>query len=201
MASPQVMFPEIEGPDFIRDEAIEKVAQEVLSAHGKVGGPLFATAKAIRDEEVRVLFLRNDKPFDPEKDEETHEVVGKCVKAPGIWHDVTGYDVAIWLRGWFWDHWHPDQREAFTLHELLHIEVTRDKNEKAKVAVAKHDVEDFVAVMRLYGPVVGASAAYIRAATVRSVPPQSDIACVGNNHVPGCEHMGGEVPPAKGPKA
>lgn len=113
------LFPEFEGPDFIRDEAIETVGQAVLSAHGKVGGPLFEVARAVRDEEIRILWLRNDKPYDPEKDDEGHDTVGKCVKAPGLWHDVTGYDVAIWLRGWFFDKWRPEQREAFTLHELL----------------------------------------------------------------------------------
>ena len=199
MASLQpALFPEIEGPDFIRSDDIAEVAKTVLSEHGKVGGPLFAVAKAIRDEEIYVLWLRNDKPYDPDKDEETHETVGKCIKAPGLWHDVTGFDVAIWLRGWFWDRWRPEQREAFTLHELLHVEIKRDKDDQAKVAVAKHDVEDFVAVMRLYGPVTGASAAYVRAATVRSVPPESAIACIGSNHVPGCEHTGGEIPPKRG---
>lgn len=182
------LFPEIEGPDFIRNEAIEKVGQAVLAQHGKVGGPLFEVARAVRDEEIRILWLRNDKPYDPEKDDEDHDTVGRCVKAPGLWHDVTGYDVAIWLRGYFWDRWRAEQQEAFVLHELLHVEIRRDKDEQLKVGVAKHDVEDFVAVMRLYGPIVGDSAAYVRAAT-RSITPQSDIACVGSNHVPGCEHF------------
>jgi hypothetical protein len=187
------LFPEIEGPDFIRSEAIEKVGEAVLSKHGKVGGPLFAVAKAARAEEIRILWLRNDKPFDPEKDDEGHDAVGKCIKAPGLWHDVTGYDVAIWLRGWFFDKWTAEQREAFTLHELLHVEIKRDKDDQVKVGVAKHDVEDFVAVVKAYGTVVGDSARYVRAATVQPAP-ESSIACVGSNHVPGCEHTGGDVP-------
>lgn len=171
MALQPALFPEIEGPDFVRDEAIADVGQTVLAHHGMVGGPLFAVATAVRDEEVRILWLRNDKPLDPDKDEGTHENVGRCVKAPGLWHDVTGYDIAIWLRGDFWDTWTPELREAFVLHELLHVEVTRDKDNQAKVATARHDVEDFVAVVRLYGPVVGHSAHYIRAATVRPADP------------------------------
>src|SRR5919108_353552 len=168
------LFPEIEGPDFTRSEAIDKVGQAVLSKHGKAGGALFEVARAARDEEIRILWLRNDKPFDPEKDDEGHDVVGKCVKAPRLWHDVTGYDVAIWLRGWFFDRWSEQEQEAFTLHELLHIEIKRDKDGQAKVAVAKHDVEDFVAVVRHYGTVVGDSARYVRAATVQPAKDESE---------------------------
>lgn len=193
MATQPAMFPEIDGPDFLRDEAIQKVGEEVLWAHGKVGGPLFEVAEVIHNEDIRILWLRNDKPFDPTKDEESHENVGKCIKAPGLWRDVTGYDVVIWLRGYFWDRWPAEIREASVLHELLHVEVKRNKNEEARVATRKHDVEDFVAVVKLYGPVVGDAARYIRAATIRATP-DSDIACVGSNHVPGCEHMAGDVP-------
>jgi hypothetical protein len=175
MATQPAMFPEIEGPDFIRDEAIAAVGQTVLSAHGKVGGPLFEVAGAVRNEDIRILWLRNDKPFDPDKEEETHETVGKCIKAPGVWHDVTGYDIAIWLRGYFWDRWPEELREAFTLHELLHIEIRTPKSGAIKAAIRKHDVEDFVEVVKRYGPVVGDSARYIRAATLKPADGQEPI--------------------------
>lgn len=171
MAVQAKAFPEIEGPDFIRDEAIAGVGEAVLGRHGRVGGPLFSVNEAFRDEEISILWLRNDKPFDPDKDEATHETVGKCIKAPGVWRDVTGYHVAIWLRGYFWDLWSPDEREAFLLHELLHVEVKRTKDGAARFSIAKHDVEDFVAVVKAYGPVVGDSARYIRAGTVRAADP------------------------------
>lgn len=161
------LFPEIESPDFIRDEAIAAVAKEVLSAHGKVGGPVFEVAKAIRDDEVNLLWLRNDKPFDELNEDLNHDTAGKCIKAPGVWHDVTGFDVAIWLRGYWWDRWDAHVCQAAVLHELLHVEIKRTKNGQAKVAIRKHDVEDFVAVAKLYGPIFGEAGAYVRAATVR----------------------------------
>lgn len=166
MAQPR-LFPEIESPDFIRDDAIAAVGQTVLSAHGKVGGPLFEVARAIRDDEVNVLWLRNDKPFDELNEDLNHDAAGKCIKAPGVWHDVTGYDVAIWIRGYWWDKWDARTREAALLHELSHVEVKRTKDGQAKVAIRKHDVEDFVAVAKLYGPIFGDAASYVRAATVK----------------------------------
>jgi len=166
MAQPR-LFPEIESADFIRDDAIAGVGKDVLSTHGKIGGPVFEVAKAIRDGEVNVLWLRNDKPFDELNEDLNHDTAGKCIKAPGVWHDVTGYDVAIWIRGYWWDKWDPRIREAAILHELLHVEIKRTKDLAAKVAIRKHDVEDFVAVAKLYGPIFGDAASYVRAATVK----------------------------------
>jgi hypothetical protein len=221
------MFPDIEGPDFVRSEAIADVAETVLTKHGRVGGAgrLFPVARAIRDEEIRVLWLRNDKPFDPEKDDLDHDAVGKCIKAPTLWHDVTGYDIAIWIRGYFWDRWEALLQEAVVLHELLHIEINRDKDDQVKLALRKHDLEAFADVARFYGPVEGEAQAYLRAAAVwdgdqvptsiksRTSRPKSAAAdvpaaappadpdalvCEGSNHVPGCEHFP-DQPPVAGP--
>lgn len=85
MALQPAMFPDLEGPDFVHSQEVERVGQTVLALHGKVGGVarLHPVARAIYDEEVRVLWLLNCKPFDPEKDEEGHDTAGKCLKAPG----------------------------------------------------------------------------------------------------------------------
>ena len=163
------MFPDIEGPDFIRSEQVADVAQEVLRRHGRVGGVgrLHPVAQAIAEEEVHVLWPLNAKPFDPVNDEENHDAAGKCLKAPGLWRDITGYDVAIWIRAYFWERWDAAMREAALLHELLHIEVKRDKDDQVKLAIRKHDVEAFVDVARIYGTVEGEAAAFVRAATVK----------------------------------
>lgn len=168
-----VMFPDVEGPDFVRSTEVADVADTVLNKHGKVGGVglLHATARAIADEEVHVLWLLNTKPFDPEKDAEGHDVAGKCVKAPGLWHDVTGFDVAIWIREYFWKRWDQPTREAALLHELLHVEVDRDQDNNPKVKIRKHEVEDFVDVVRHYGPIFGEGARLVRAAATFAGEP------------------------------
>lgn len=170
---PQI-FPDLEGADFIRSDEVAEVGDEVLRLHGQAGGVgrLLQVARAIREGEVAVLWLLNAKPFDVLNERLEHDTAGKCLKAPRLWHDVTGYHVAIWIRQHFWDEWTPDVRRAAILHELLHVEVERDKNDQAKVRIRKHDVEDFVDVARLYGPIFGEAGAYTRAATVR---PAADI--------------------------
>jgi hypothetical protein len=152
-----VLWPEIEGPEFVRSSDVAAVAEAVLSEHGKAGGVprVFDTARAIRDGEIHVLWLLNDKPFDELNEEKSHDAAGKCLKAPRLWHDVTGFDLAIWIRGYFWRRAEPRVRQAMLLHELLHVEIRRTKENEAKVSIRKHDVEDFVDVVRHYGPIFG----------------------------------------------
>lgn len=152
-----VLWPEIEGPEFIRSDEVAAVAQQVLAEHGKSGGVarVYDTARAIRDGEVHALWLLNDKPFDELNEEKSHDAAGKCLKAPRLWHDVTGFDVVIWIRGYFWRRADARVRAAMLLHELLHVEIRRTKENEAKIAIRKHDVEDFVDVVRHYGPIFG----------------------------------------------
>jgi hypothetical protein len=165
-----VMFPEIEGPEFVRSSEMAELARDVLAEHGAMGGvaDAYDTARAIADEEIHVLWLLNCKTFDEATEERNHDAAGKCIKAPRLWHDVTGFDVVIWIREHFWAEWDDHVRRAALLHELLHVEIKRDKENNAKVAVRKHDVEDFVAVVKHYGPIFGygngGSPAYVRAA-------------------------------------
>lgn len=225
MAIQEHAFPEIEGPDFVRSSEVEAVAEKVLELHGGIGGVarLHPVAEAIRQEELRIMWLFNEKPFNDEvEDDQEPEIAGRCVKAPKLWRDVTGIDVAIWIRKHFWDDFNTELRRAVLLHELLHIEVKRDKDGEPKFAIRKHDVEDFVDVARQYGPsaLAGDGGRYVRAAALfagepepaigkrsttrpksqaqAAARPSSDLVCSGSNHVPGCEHMGGDVPPKRG---
>ena len=165
------MFPDIEGPDFVKSSEVADVGETVVRIHGRGIGQLGPVAEAITEEEIHVLWLLNTKPFDPEKDEEGHDAAGKCIKAPGLWHDVTGYDVAIWIREYFWKQWDEPTRRAAILHELLHVEVDRDKDDQVKVKIRKHEVEDFVAVALAYGPIFGDAPRYVRAAAVFAGEP------------------------------
>ena len=147
------MFPDIDASQFVESSAVAKVADSVLRHHGREGevGRLFNVARAIRDDEIRVLFMINAKPFDPLKDDIKHDAIAKCVKAPTLWHDVTGYDAVIWCRGWFWDQFLDEQREALLLHELLHLEVEYDEDGEVQLRVRKHDLEEFTDVAQRFG--------------------------------------------------
>lgn len=168
------MFPDLDSAEFYRDDHLDEIAEEVMRRHGHVGGVgrLIPVVQAVENGEVRILFLLNGKPLSPGDDPGKHEVAGKCVKAPPIWHDITGYDVAIWIREAVWSRVDGHTRRALVLHELLHVEVTRDKDDQVKVGTRKHDVEDFVDVARHYGPVAGDGAGYVRAAAAFAGEPE-----------------------------
>lgn len=168
------MFPDLATADFYRSDELDVVAEEVMRRHGHMGGlvRLMPVVEAIENGEIRVLFLMNGKPLAEADDPEAHDVAGKCIKAPAIWHDVTGYDIAIWIRDAIWTGLTGHARRAIVLHELLHVELIRDKDDQAKVAVRKHDVEDFVDVARHYGPIAGEGARYVRAAAAFAGQPE-----------------------------
>lgn len=178
MAQQQHAFPEIEGPEFVRSSEVEAVAEKVLELHGGVGGVprLHPIAEAVRDGDLAIMWLLNEKPFNEDtEDDQEPEIAGRCVKAPRLWHDVTGVHFAIWARKHFWDLYGIELRRALVLHELLHIDLGRDKNGEMKLSTRKHDVEDFVDIARQYGPsaLAGEGGSYVRAAALFADPPKS----------------------------
>jgi hypothetical protein len=57
MAVQQRAFPEIEGPDFVKSDEVAQVADDVVRAHGGIGGVgrLHSIAEAIREGELKTL--------------------------------------------------------------------------------------------------------------------------------------------------
>src|SRR4051812_27665710 len=105
MALDAVLFPDLEGPEVIQSGEVERVAEQVLDRHGRAGGiaQVRRLRTALLDQSVRVEYLLNTKLFDPAKDEVSHDTIAKVVKAPRLWHDVTGIDVLVWVRAYFWN--------------------------------------------------------------------------------------------------
>lgn len=189
MAVQQHAFPDLEGPDFIQSEGVADVGAQVLDLHGAIGGVarINPIAEAVRDGELTILWLLNMKPFNPDTDDEDEpKIAGKCVKAPGLWRDVTGFHFAIWAREYFWTKLDVDGRRALILHELLHVEVNRDKDGNPKFATRKHDVEDFVDVARQYGPaaLAGEGGRYVRAAALFAGEPEPIAAALWSEDHP-----------------
>ena len=166
MALEPVLFPDLEGPDFVKSSEVERLAEQLLEEHGRAGGisRLFEVRRAIRNDELAIAYLLNTKPFDPLKDDVTHDAIAKCVKAPGLWHDVTGIHVAIWVRAYFWNQFDDRQRAAVVTHELLHVQVDRDDADQPKLRLRRHDVEEFTDVVRRYGLIDSARQALVKAA-------------------------------------
>jgi len=77
---------------------------------------------------------------------------GKCSRATGKWSYLTGYDYVIEVWEPFWNRVSDYAREALVYHELLHIQKQVTAKGKVKWTVRKHDVEEFLDVVREYGP-------------------------------------------------
>lgn len=166
MAVEPVLFPDLVGQEFIRSSEIARVAEQVLDRHGRAGGirSVRSVRSATLDDVIRVEYLLNTKPFDPLKDDVKHDAIAKVVKAPRLWHDVTGIDLVVWVRAFFWDQFDDRARAGVLLHELLHIDVSvDDKTGEAKVGLLDHDVEEFIAAVRFYGAFIPNREALVKA--------------------------------------
>ena len=93
--------------------------------------------------QLRIVYLRRL----GDRSGEGEAAIAKCQKAPAIWRDTAGIDVAIWVWDEVWAELDTRQREALTAHELCHVSVT----EKGTVKLLPHDLEEFAWVARQYG--------------------------------------------------
>ncbi len=166
MASRAELFPDLSEDQFVQSDEIARVATKVLNEHAELGdiSRLADVRTALREGDITVTYLLNVKPFDPVSDEAKHDAIAKCVKAPGLWHDITGFDIAIWVRSYFWGRFDETSREALLAHELLHLDVEYDDNGECKLGIRKHDLEEFNDVVATFGAVLPAIPEFLRAA-------------------------------------
>lgn len=151
------LFPDLDDAQFIEAPEVGLTAAAVLSRHAEGAARiprLESVRQAIQEEDIRIGFLLNVKPFDPAKEEAKHDAIAKCVKAPTVWHDLTGFDAIIWIRDFWWGLLGPDAREALVVHELLHLDVSYDEAGEVALAIRKHDLEEFGDVVRHYGTIL-----------------------------------------------
>lgn len=140
------MFPLV--APYERDGDLDDVADRVLVNFGE----LKELYEAKEDGDVVVTFWFDNAPFDPVKDEITHETIGKAMKSPPFWRNESGMDAVVIVSRAFWDVFSTQQREATLLHELLHIEVKRSrKGHVVGVSISKHSIEEFTSVIRHFG--------------------------------------------------
>ncbi len=184
MAVQPEIFPDLESAEFVVSDEVAEVARTVIARHRGAIGRIEAIAEQLDAGACVITYVLNEKPFDPDVEEEEPEIAGRCVKAPALWRDLIGWTFVVWARGYFWRQYDQALREALLLHELLHIEVKLDKNGEPKFSVRKHDVEDFVDVALQYGPnaLAGDGARYVRAAALFAGEPEPAI---GRRKAPG----------------
>jgi hypothetical protein len=164
MATVQPLF-DIDARQFVPSQEVAEVAERVVDRLGRQGevGRLFNVRRAIREGEIAIAYLLNVKPFDPTADEVKHDAIAKCIKAPTLWRDLTGHDVVIWARSWFWEQFTDEQRDALLLHELLHLDIEYDESGEIKLGVRKHDLEEFTDVAQRFGGALPGIDPFVRA--------------------------------------
>lgn len=127
--------------EYVPSPDIAAIAERLCARH--------ATLNGLRNARIAYLLLTNTKPEQGQAREASIDTIAKAVKAPPLWLALSEYHAAIVVNDMAWQLLGPRQREAVVMHELLHLEWD---DEKERVVVLKHDVEEFSMVAREYGP-------------------------------------------------
>lgn len=69
----------------------------------------------------------------------------------GAWVFLSDYDFVMLIHKDSWDAITEHQRKALVYHELLHITHTKKKDGKIVLKLRRHDVEDFIEVVKHFG--------------------------------------------------
>lgn len=120
--------------DYVESPTIAEVARQLINRHDRFR-PL---------DELRIAYLERI----GEPSGEGEDALAKCQKASPLWRDLAGYDLVIWAWRAKLTMLTERQVEALVAHELCHAFV----DEKGKLKLLKHDLEEFHWVARQYGP-------------------------------------------------
>jgi Putative phage metallopeptidase len=156
-----VMFQDdLAEPPFTTADEVRQVAERVIDRWPE----FFPIREAIRKRGLAITYVWETKPFDPSKDEVTPHIIAKVTKAPPLWRCLTGIHLVIQFRSFFWLQFEEAQREAVLYHELTHVEeVGTNADGSPKPVLREHDLEEFVGVIRRYGPIIPGRRAFFDA--------------------------------------
>lgn len=154
------LFPGTYVAPFVEAPAVADVGADVIASFDEFE-PI---ATAQREAGLRIAYVFETKPFDPDKEEFKPHTIAKVSKASPLWRELADTDLVIAVRQTFWDAFDDVQRQAVLHHELTHIEVDEPGADGIpKVSLRPHDVEDFNATMRRFGPVIPGRRSFVKA--------------------------------------
>jgi len=112
---------------------VEEIAKEIIDTLPLIEG--------INGAKIKYLFVHK----------KHSEYAGKIQKPGGVWRFLSDYDYVVLVHKASWDSFNERQRKALIYHELLHITYKTDKNGKKHWKIRKHDIEEFMDVIREFG--------------------------------------------------
>lgn len=134
---------------------LEPVDQDYVTAHDlrTIAEQLTAdrpeTFLHLRNFNVAYLFRKGTPPGIKEAGDDTSQIhtIAKAFKSSPLWLSLTGFHAGVWVWEWWWERFQVTQRQALTMHEILHI----GRTDSGAVRIEKHDLEDFALVVGTYG--------------------------------------------------
>jgi len=118
---------------YVESKELDRLAQKVLKSNKSLDA----------NKGCRIKFLIRKSGSSP--------YLGVCKKTSPLVKFLTGYDYIIEVWEGFWNKSNKKQKKALLLHELLHIQASVDSKGNQRWKIRKHDVEEFLKVIKKYG--------------------------------------------------
>ena len=113
---------------------VEETAREILDSD------------LVLDDEARnakIVYLFNVS--------EKASCAGQIQSPGGTWKFLSNYNYVLWVHKPTWNTLNENQRKALVYHELCHISHTAKKDGSVKFKLKKHDLEEFLDVVKSFG--------------------------------------------------
>ena len=119
--------------DYTESPEAEAIAKDIIA-----NLPLVS---AINEAKIKYLFtLKKHSDF-----------AGRIQKPGRVWKFLSDYDYIVLIHKETWDAFNETQRRALIYHELNHITYRIDKEGNKQWKLRKHDIEEFLDVVREFG--------------------------------------------------
>jgi hypothetical protein len=117
---------------YVVDQELDALAKEVIEQHGLVVG------------DADIVYMKVYPNV-------SNTVAGRCIRSSRELKFFSDCDYIIQMSGDLWDALDEHTRRVLMLHELMHIFIDEDNEGNPVYKLRKHDVEDFAAILDVYG--------------------------------------------------
>lgn len=116
-----------------KSEEVKEIAEDIINT--------LPLDENIKQSKIAYLFLLREKS----------RFKGQIQRPGGAWQFLSDYDFVMLIHKPTWDDLSENQRKALVYHELLHITHTESKDGKITWKLRRHDVEEFLSVVKEFG--------------------------------------------------
>lgn len=127
-----------------QEKQIEKRTYQVSPEVKEIAKKVIAEHKAVDIQDAKIEYLLVYPNI-------AKHIAGRCSKTNKHTKFFSDFDFVIEMSGELWDALDVETKTILTLHELMHVKVTTNKDGETQYRIKDHDVKDFSYIISKHG--------------------------------------------------